>query len=216
MSNLISVADVDSGTADIQTTLAIETGTLTLNAAALGALTSVVGDGTDNVVLTGTAAEINAALNGLIYNPGTNYNGDRTLTVTTNDLGNSGNDPGLTGTLTSEQDQDVIQVDVTAVNDAPTVIGDGTEEADADHRGHAGPGPDRLQPVRRPIFGRRRRPVQRRQSGRLVARLVRRHRRHRQRLERRDRPVAIFRRRDLGRYRRRVGCGRQAARRRRL
>jgi hypothetical protein len=128
-SNLISVADVDAGTGDVTVTLAIQTGALTLNAAALAALTSVTGDGTNNVVLTGTVAEVNAALDGLVYNPGANYNGDRTLTVTTNDLGNTGADPGLTGTGTSEQDQDSISVDVTSVNDAPVVIGDGTEEA---------------------------------------------------------------------------------------
>jgi hypothetical protein len=139
-SNLLTVSDIDAGSSDVQTTLAIQTGTLTINAAAVAALTSVTGDGTSTVVLTGTAAEINAALNGLVYNPGTNYNGDRILTVTTNDLGNTGTDPGATGTLTSEQDQDSITVDVTAVNDAPVVIGDGTEEADPIVEDTPGPG----------------------------------------------------------------------------
>ncbi len=139
-SNLISVSDIDSGALDIQTTLSIESGSLTLNAAALAALTSVTGNGTSTVVLTGTVTEINAALDGLVYDPGADYNGDRTLTVTTNDLGNTGADPNLTGTSSSEEDQDSIAIDVTGTNDAPVDVGDGTEEAASIMEDTPGPG----------------------------------------------------------------------------
>jgi VCBS repeat-containing protein len=127
-SNLISIADVDAGASNLTTTLSVQTGGLTLSTVSNLVVT---GNGTALVTLTGTAANINTALNGLVYNPGGNYNGDRTITVTTSDLGNTGADPGAggTGDLTFEQDSDNISVHVTAVNDAPVVSGDGTEDA---------------------------------------------------------------------------------------
>ena len=128
-SNLISVSDIDAGAGNLSVTLLIQTGGLTLSTTT--GLTFSVGDGTGDSTMTfsGTAAAINTALNGLVYTPGANYNGDRTLTITTNDLGNTGGDPGTTGDGSSEQDSDSVAVDVTAINDAPLVIGDGTEEA---------------------------------------------------------------------------------------
>ncbi len=125
--NLISVSDPDVGAGNLSVTLSIETGALTLSGTA--GLT-VTGNGTNNVTLTGTQAAINTALDGLVYNPGANYNGDRILTITTNDNGNTGVDPGLTGDSTSEEDTDTIAIDVTSINDAPVVIGDGTVDAD--------------------------------------------------------------------------------------
>ena len=76
------------------------------------------GDGTGDATMTfsGTAAEINAALaGGLTYTPTPNVNGADTLTMTTDD-----------GTA---QDVDMVAISVAAVNDAPTVAGDGTEDA---------------------------------------------------------------------------------------
>ncbi len=126
--NLISVDDPDVGAGNLTVTLSIQTGILTLGGTA--GLVSFTGDGTNNVSLTGSLAAINNALNGLVYNPGADYNGDRTLTITTNDNGNTGIDPGTSGTATSEQDSDTVSIHVTAVNDAPVVIGDGTVDAD--------------------------------------------------------------------------------------
>ena len=67
--------------------------------------TGVTGNGTASVTITGTAAQINAALTGLAYTGNLNFNGADTLTVATND-----------GTAT---DTDLIAITVNAVNDAP-------------------------------------------------------------------------------------------------
>ena len=69
--------------------------------------------------------------NGLVYTPAGNYNGADTLTIVTNDAGLNGTDPLLTGTPTSEQGSATKTINITNVNDAPTVSGDGTEAAAA-------------------------------------------------------------------------------------
>ena len=74
------------------------------------------------MTLTGSIAQINttlAAANNVGYRGVADFNGSDTLTITTNDHGNSGIDPGLSGTATSEQDTDTVSITVTAVNDAP-------------------------------------------------------------------------------------------------
>ncbi|PPE66039.1 tandem-95 repeat protein [Caldimonas caldifontis] len=78
--NAISVADIDS--ASLTTSLSVSHGTLTL--ATTSGLT-VSGNGTGTVTLSGSAAAINAALNGTTYTPAANVHGATTLTVTTSD-----------------------------------------------------------------------------------------------------------------------------------
>ncbi len=131
----VSDADADPATQDITVTLTAEAGVLTVLTNVTGGLVAgeVSGNGTATVTLTGTQNQINAVLaatNGLVLSGlSANLNGGIDITVVTNDGGFSGNDPGLTGTGTSEQDSDVRVITVTAVNDAPTVSGDGTETA---------------------------------------------------------------------------------------
>ena len=74
------------------------------------------------MTLTGTLAQINttlAAAGAVLYTGNANFNGGDTLTMTTNDGGNTGVDPGLTGNATSEQDTDTVGITVNAVNDGP-------------------------------------------------------------------------------------------------
>jgi hypothetical protein len=106
--NAISVSD-DAGPNDVQITLTVGHGALTL-----GQQTGVVvtGDGTGLVILTGTLPAVNAALEGLVYAPDLDFNGIDTLTVTTNDLGNTGSGGPL-------QDVDAITLEVGAINNAP-------------------------------------------------------------------------------------------------
>ena len=75
--NLISVSDLDLGGADLQVTLGVNDGTLTL-AQTLG-LSFTVGDGSadSTMTFTGTAASINAALDGMSFDPNTDFNGVR-------------------------------------------------------------------------------------------------------------------------------------------
>ena len=94
----VSVADIDSSA--LTTTLNVSSGILNVTAGA-----GVTGNGTASVTITGTAAQINAALAGLAYTGNLNFNGADTLTVATSD-----------GTAT---DTDTIAITVNAVNDAP-------------------------------------------------------------------------------------------------
>jgi len=125
----LAVNDVDAGSADITVTLAVASGKITVLAGVSGGLAAgdIAGNGTGSVTLTGSQAEINATLaatSGVIYRGNLNFSGTDTLTVTTNDQGNTGLDPGLTGNATSEQDQDTVMINVAAVNDAPVIAND--------------------------------------------------------------------------------------------
>ncbi len=119
--NLVSIADVDAGGDDIRVTLTVTNGTLTL--ATTAGLAFSTGDGTTDSTMTfeGTLTEVNAALNGLIYRANLNYFGGDALSITTNDLGNNGADPG--GDPTSEQDADSVTINVASINDSPILAG---------------------------------------------------------------------------------------------
>ena len=106
----VSVADIDSSA--LTTTLSVSSGILNVTAGA-----GVSGNGTASVTITGTAAQINAALAGLTYTGNLNFNGADTLTVATSD-----------GTAT---DTDIIAITVNPVNDAPVlVVADATYQED--------------------------------------------------------------------------------------
>ncbi|HQR97849.1 tandem-95 repeat protein [Polaromonas sp.] len=96
--NAITVSDVDSGT--LTTTVSVTNGTLTALAFAGATITN---NGSGSVTISGTAAAINGALNGLSYTSTADYHGAATLTVLTSD-----------GTLT---DSDTIALTVTPVVD---------------------------------------------------------------------------------------------------
>src|SRR5262249_31929253 len=88
----LSISDVDANpaTQSMTTTLAVVNGTLTV-APAGGA--GVAGSGTTTVTLTGTTNQINTTLGAagnIVYKGAPNYFGSDTLTVTTNDNGNTG------------------------------------------------------------------------------------------------------------------------------
>ncbi|MDQ5846908.1 MAG: Ig-like domain-containing protein [Acidobacteriota bacterium] len=97
-SNLISVADIDAGT--LQVTLTATNGTLTLSGTT--GLSFTVGDGTSDTTMTftGTIANINNALNGLVFAPTNGYDGPATLQIVTNDQGNTGTGGALSDTDT--------------------------------------------------------------------------------------------------------------------
>ena len=77
--------------------------------------------------MTGTIADINAFIAGsnLTFTTALNATANVNLTVTLNDGGATGIDPGLTGNGTSEEDTDVVTLTVTPVNDAPVLNGAG-------------------------------------------------------------------------------------------
>src|SRR6185295_12419929 len=96
--------------------LSVSHGLLTLSGAT--GLSFTVGDGTADATMTftGTLASINAALNGLTFNPTLNYNGGAALNVSVNDQGNTGSG----GTLS---DSTSVALTINPINDAPVLAG---------------------------------------------------------------------------------------------
>jgi hypothetical protein len=89
--------DIDAGYLDVTATLTVNNGALSVTP--FGGLT-IAGDGTDTVTITGSVAQIKNALNSLQYTPDAGYTGADTLTVTVNDLGNTGTGGALSDTET--------------------------------------------------------------------------------------------------------------------
>jgi hypothetical protein len=122
----LAIADVDAGTSNVTVTLAVTHGTITV---ASGTGVTLGTNGTASVTLTGKVADINtllAASNAVSYAPTANYNGSDTLTMTTNDGGN-------TGTGGAKTDTDTVGITVTAVNnDAPVNVVPGKQTATED------------------------------------------------------------------------------------
>ncbi len=86
----ISIRDVDAGEGDIQVEIQITNGDVTL-AGTVG-LAFVRGDGVNDAILifTGTLAAVNAALEGMIFEPEPDHVGLATLRLAVDDRGNSG------------------------------------------------------------------------------------------------------------------------------
>ncbi len=116
--NRISIGDVDASSNPLQVTLTGANGAITLSG--LSGLTFSAGDGTadSSMTFTGTLSAINAALNGLSFTPTANFNGAASLSITTNDQGNS----GLGGPLS---DLDSVAITVNPVNDPLTITSNG-------------------------------------------------------------------------------------------
>jgi hypothetical protein len=122
-----SVTDADAGTANIKVTFSVPSGTLTVATGVAGGVTAaqVSGNGTTSVVLTAPQAAINATLAdsaGLTYSPAANAFGDITLTMLSDDQGNSGNVGG------AQTDSDSVTISVAPVADTPSVTDATTDE----------------------------------------------------------------------------------------
>jgi len=112
----ISISDIDAAGADVRVTLQVGSGSLLVSSAAAGGVSAaqISGNGSATVTITAPLAAINATLiatQGLQFTPLSNFVGTALLTLTTDDLGNTGG-----GTLTAV---DTISIAVVAVNDGP-------------------------------------------------------------------------------------------------
>ncbi|TAK89420.1 MAG: retention module-containing protein, partial [Burkholderiaceae bacterium] len=113
-----TIGDVDAGNAIISMTVSATNGTVTTGSTT--GLTFTSGsNGSSNFTVTGTLANLNAAFNGSSFSPAANFSGLAQVTLTVNDLGNTGIDPGLTGGPGNEQATTVLNITVNPVNDAP-------------------------------------------------------------------------------------------------
>lgn len=116
--NQISISDADAGENSEKVTLCATNGTLTLNG--ITGLSFITGDGTTDGIMTftGTLSSINNALNGLQFNPNPDYTGPASLTITTNDQGNTSAGDGL-----SDTDTIAITVAILGTSGNDTIIG---------------------------------------------------------------------------------------------
>ncbi|MFQ2514490.1 retention module-containing protein [Aeromonas caviae] len=106
----LQVKDVDAGNGIMEVRLSVEHGTLTLPA---GSGVTLTGNGTGDVVLTGTLADLNALLSGgVTYQGDPDFHGNDALTMVTDDRGNTGSGGALSDTY-------VLPIQVQPVNDAP-------------------------------------------------------------------------------------------------
>lgn len=99
--NTISIADVDAGAANVQTTISTTLGTLSATSTNGSVVT---GSGTASVQITDQVTDVNATLQTLTFTSGTSGTG--TITVLTSDLGNTG-----AGGAQSDSDNIAVTVD---------------------------------------------------------------------------------------------------------
>ena len=121
-----SVTDVDAGSGALTATITAGEGSITIVAGNSGVAISS-GNGTGSIILTGTLSQINNLLTGtgsgtIVYNNGSDTPAPSTvITVTVNDGGNTGADPGDTANGSSEEDSASQTINLNATNDAPTL-----------------------------------------------------------------------------------------------
>ena len=119
--NAISVVDPDGGGAVEQLALTASNGTLSITNTAGLVFTTGTGVGDTTEVFTGTLANINAALQGLVFTPATSPNPSASLQITANDLGNSG--PGGAQTASA-----TVAINVTPVAHTPSITNASTAQ----------------------------------------------------------------------------------------
>ena len=114
----IGFTDVDADGASETATLSVDSGTL---AATNGGGVTAGGTGTSVLTLVGSLANLNAFIAGgnVAFTTASNATGDVTLSVAIDDGGNTGIDPGASGTGASEAAAAMVTLVVSAVNDPP-------------------------------------------------------------------------------------------------
>jgi YVTN family beta-propeller protein len=86
---VLSVADTDAGANPEQVTLSVAHGTLQLSGES-GLTFSAGSDGSSSMTFSGSVSDIDAALDGLTYEPATGYTGSDAVDISVDDLGHTG------------------------------------------------------------------------------------------------------------------------------
>jgi large repetitive protein len=117
-SNLISIADIDAGGANVEVLLLTSGGTVALSTTT--GLT-VIGNNTNTLRATGPLAAINTALNGLVFTPTPAVSGLAGIDLTISDLGNTGSGNILT-------DNDTVRITVHTCGDGLFEVGEACDD----------------------------------------------------------------------------------------
>lgn len=117
--NALGVSDSDAGAFPVRLSVTATQGTLTLGS--IAGLSFTEGDGTADVAMTftGSLTDVNAALEGMAYQPDANFTSppEAFLVVTSNDQGATGSGGPLS-------DSDTVAINVVPVNDVPLAAAD--------------------------------------------------------------------------------------------
>ncbi|MDM0075604.1 VCBS domain-containing protein [Variovorax sp. J2P1-59] len=129
----LSVTDVDAAGGTLDITLSVLHGTLSLSSVPPGV--TVTGSATGTLGVSGNLAALNLALANLQYLGNPDYNGTDTLTILTNDRGNTGDANG-DGNPTQNpadalSDRDTLQIVLAPVNDQPVAVDDAADATEA-------------------------------------------------------------------------------------
>lgn len=125
--NSIQVTDIDAAAGVIRVTLSAVNGTVSLGNVGIVSLISGTGTNDAVVVFEAQIGNVNTALDNASFISNLNLNGSGSVTILTNDRGNT----GLGGSLT---DTDTIMIGIPAVNDAPVISGPATLASDEDNQ----------------------------------------------------------------------------------
>ncbi len=106
----ISIADQDVAAGNVKVILTATAGTIEI--AAMPGLRYLGSASGSQLSIFGQLADINTALGGLRFKPATDFFGQASLRITASDLGNS-------GIGVSQTDDEIIEINVAAVNDPP-------------------------------------------------------------------------------------------------
>jgi hypothetical protein len=114
--NPVSISDIDADPTGVKVTLQASVGTIAV--APVSGINFTTGQpaGGTTLVFSGTTSAVNAALAGLTFKPSQDFNGPVTITLTTDDQGNTGKPIGVSLKATS-----TIAINVAPVNDAPVL-----------------------------------------------------------------------------------------------
>jgi parallel beta-helix repeat protein len=119
--NRISINDVDAQALFIRVTLSVSNlnvgANLSLSQTTGLTITTGTGYNDEQMQFEGTLADINAAINSLVFDPGTDFSGTNSIQITIDDRGNTGTS-GIAQIVSRS-----ITMNITAVNDPPKISG---------------------------------------------------------------------------------------------
>jgi hypothetical protein len=113
------ISDVDAGSANLQLSLSVSSGTIALNSTS-GLSITPGANNSASMTLTGNLTSLNSAVGTLTYTPTANYNGADSLAANLSDLGN-------TGSGGAKLASGSVPLNIAAVNDAPVLTVPGVQ-----------------------------------------------------------------------------------------
>ncbi|OMP79102.1 tandem-95 repeat protein [[Flexibacter] sp. ATCC 35208] len=120
--NSFYFSDTDAGSNAVTVILSVNSGVGTLSANPATGIT-IVPSANDSVIIKGSIADINTYISSdsVRFTGALNTYGNVLLTITINDGGFTGADPGTSGDAGSEESTKTISFNITSVNDAPVI-----------------------------------------------------------------------------------------------